>query len=92
MEGTKLSKVNFKSYDPKSSSPTQLDIIVAQYGPYLTADEMSECLKIKRTIAYGLLKAKQMAYTRTSGDSGSYRISAIDIVKYVEKHAVKAAG
>jgi hypothetical protein len=87
-----MPKVNFKSYQQDPSSPTQLDIIVAKYGPYLTLEEMTDCLKIKRTIAYGLLKAKQIAHTRTSGNSGSYRIAAIDIVKYTEKHAVKAAG
>ena len=87
-----MPKVNFKSYQQNPSTPSQLDIIVAQFGPYLTLDEFTQCLKIKRTIAYGLLKAKQIAYTRTSGNSGSYRISAIDLVKYVEKHAVKAAG
>lgn len=87
-----MPKVNFKSYEPKLSSPTQLEIIVAQYGPYLTANEFAQCLKIKRTIVYGLLKAKQITHTRTSGDSGSYRIAASDIVKYAERHAVKAAG
>lgn len=88
-----MPKVNFKSYQEKpQSGSTQLDLIVEQFGPYLTLEEFAQCMKIKRTIAYGLLKAKQIAHTRTSGKSGCYRISAVDIVKYIEKNAVKSAG
>lgn len=87
-----MPKVNFKSYQQDPSSPSQLDLIVAQFGPYLTLDDFTQCFKIKRTIAYGLLKGNQIAHTRTSGKNGCYRISAVDIVKYIEKNAVKASG
>lgn len=85
-----MSKVNFKSYAApkvKERLPTQLEVVAAQYGPYLTIEQFAECVNIKRTLAYGLVKGGALKVSRTRGNRGSYRISATEVIRYMENKA-----
>jgi excisionase family DNA binding protein len=88
-----LPKVNFKSYlnppTPRERLPSDLEIIVSVYGPYLTLEQAAKCLGQSYQTTYGCVRAGSLKASR-NGQRGSYRIPAVEIVKWMEKNKVVA--
>jgi hypothetical protein len=86
-----MSKVNFKSYQDskQSGQPSQIEIVATLYGPYLSISKFAECIGVKYNLAYGIVKSGLVKVSRTRGHSGAYRISAVDVVKYMDKVATQ---
>jgi excisionase family DNA binding protein len=86
-----LSKVNFKSYlavTPHEHLPSDLEIIVATYGrPYLSLSETAECIGMSYQSIYALVRAGAIRSSR-DGRRGSYRISAVEIARYMNSHQI----
>jgi excisionase family DNA binding protein len=69
--------------------PSDLEIIVSVYGPYLTLEQTAKCLDMSYQTTYGCVRAGSLKASR-NGQRGSYRIPAVEIVKWMEKNKVVA--
>lgn len=87
-----MSKANFKSYQKaeKSDLPSMVDIVVAKYGPYLSVEQVAECIGSKYLSVYGRIRSGRIRSSR-DGDHGPYKVSAVDVVKYMERNSTPAA-
>lgn len=79
-----MPKVNFKSYltPARERLPSDLEIVVATYGPFLTVEETAACLKKHRKTIETLIKTGKLKAGH-NGPRGAYIISATAIVKFV---------
>lgn len=86
-----MSKVNFKSYlkaEPRERLPSDLEIIVSTYGhPYLSLEETAACIGKSYQTVYSLVRGGALKASH-DGRRGNYRISANEIVRYMDKHRV----
>jgi excisionase family DNA binding protein len=82
-----MPRVNFKSYQNSEPSgmPSELQLIVSTYGPYLTIKDAAQCLRRTYGTVYGLVRAGELKAART-GRKGEYIIPANEIVCYVRKN------
>lgn len=81
-----MPKVNFKTrLNSTQNVPTELQIIVSCYGPYLSLKEAVECLHRSYETIYALVRSKAIKASRT-GKKGGYIISANEIVKFINKN------
>jgi hypothetical protein len=79
-----MPKVNFKSYKTKAQSlPSELEIIVATYGPYLDVNALMSCLHRHRDFVYQILKSGQLPSKKIGRDG--YLVSAVDLVTYINE-------
>lgn len=85
MEVSRVPKVNFKSYlspVPVERLPSDLEVIVATYGPYLTVTEVAECLKRDRRTVERWLRSHELEASQ-GGRGKSYIVPATSVVKFV---------
>ena len=81
-----MPRVNFKSYMNDSNSiPTELQIIVSTYGPYLTLKDAAQCLHRSYETIYDLVRSGTLKASRT-GKRGGYIIPANAIITFVKKN------
>lgn len=74
-----------------ANSP-DLKVITGIYGAYLTVDELCECLKLKKTAAYKLVKDGEIRSSRTSTKKkADYRIPARAVADFMSKNEVRTA-
>ena len=87
-----MSKVNFKTYQKseKSDLPSMVDIVVAKYGLYLSVEQVAECIGAKYLSAYGRIRSGKIRSPRDN-NHGPYKVSAIDLVKYMELNSTQTA-
>jgi excisionase family DNA binding protein len=82
-----MPKVNFKSYLKNTQNmPTELQLIVSCYGPFLSLKEAAECLHRSYETIYALVRSDALRACRT-GKNGQYIVSANDIAKFFEKNS-----
>jgi hypothetical protein len=87
-----MSKVNFKAYltPEKERLPSDLEVIVATYGPFLTIAETAKCLKRERKAVEAWIHAGKLEAKR-EGERGSYIISATSIIRFYRELTSAAA-
>lgn len=80
-----MPRVNFKSYQSSAPEmPSELQLIVLKYGPYLTIKDAAECLRRTYGTVYGLVRAGELRAART-GRKGAYLIPAGEIVSFIRR-------
>jgi excisionase family DNA binding protein len=71
---------------PRERLPSDLEVVSATYGPYLTVEQAAKCLHRSYGTVYGFVRAGALAASRT-GRSGGYIIPATALVEFARKWA-----
>jgi excisionase family DNA binding protein len=82
-----MSKVNLKSYlavTPHEQLPTDVEVIAAQYGAFMTLKEAAACLHKSYQTVYGLVRSGAIKASRDRS-RGAYRVSAAELARYMDK-------
>ncbi|ADU27920.1 helix-turn-helix domain-containing protein [Ethanoligenens harbinense] len=84
-----MPRVNFKGYlaPAKEHLPSDLEVVVATYGPYLSLNDAATCIKRDRRTVEKLIKSGDIPASRTS-KSGFYIIAATDLVRFIHKSKI----
>lgn len=87
-----MPKVDFKAYSKptRQRMPSDLEIVVSVYGPYLTVKEIAECIKCDYQKALLLVNSGAIRSSRT-GKNGGHIISAADLVSYIRENRKEIA-
>jgi excisionase family DNA binding protein len=82
----KLPHVDFKAYQNSEQAefPSEAQMIISAYSPYLTIKDASKCLHRSYETIYALVRSRELKAART-GEKGSYLIPASEIVSYMKK-------
>lgn len=79
-----MPKVQFNTYKKPSKVkllPSDLEVVVAQFGPFLDVPALMLCLHKHRDFVYNLLRSGELPSSK-AGRTG-YLVSATDLVQYL---------
>lgn len=79
-----MPKVDFKAYarPERERLPSDLEVLVSTYGPYLSLKDTAASLKRERHAVMQLIHSGALPASRTS-PKGPYIIAATDLIRYV---------
>lgn len=87
-----MPKVDFKAYarPTRERLPSELEVLVATYGPYLSIKDVMACLKRGHTMVSQIISSGELPSSRT-GPGGSRIIAATDLVRYIHSQREDSA-